>query len=120
MEDKIIPDRILDTLEEMIFNQEELDDLKKKSDRVGKGQFKPVELRKAILAYKVTLFERMQIFLKYNLNLWKNESHNSEDLELKAKFEENNRMLQERNELLESLGTRIANVCTKMKSYLEN
>lgn len=119
MEEKIIPNNTLEILESIIFDQEELDALKKKIDQVSKGQLKAVELRKGILDYRVTLFERTQTFFQFNRNLFGSESNNSENLELQAKYIENNRMLQERNELLESLGTRIANICVKLKSYLE-
>lgn len=108
MEEKTTPNKTIEILESIIFNQEELDALKKKIDQVSKGQLKPVVLRKAILDYRVILFERMQTFLQFNRNLFGRESNNSEDLELQAKYEEKDRILREKNELWESVGPRIA------------
>ena len=119
MEKETIPDETIKTLEEIIFNQEELEDLKKKIDQVSKGQLTPVELRKAILDNKVTLFERMQTFFQFKNNLFGNEPNSSENHALNAKCEEENRLLQEKDELLKALGKRVSNICTKLKSFLK-
>ena len=119
MEEKTIPNKTLEILESIIFNEEELNNLKKKIDQVSKGQLKPVELKKQILENKLNLFERVQTFLQFNRILFVNKSNNSEDRELKAKYEEKDRILREKNELWVSVGTRIANICAKLKSYLE-
>ena len=120
MEDKIVSNKPLEILESIIFDQEELDALKKKIDQVSKGQLKAVELKKAILDYRATIFERILIFFQFNRNLFGNKSNNSKNHELQAKYKEINKMLKERNGFLESVGTRIANICAKLKSYLEN
>ncbi len=119
MEEKTIPNKTKEILEGIIFNQEELDDLKEKIDQVSKGQLKPVELKKQILDNKVTLFERMQTFFQFKNNLLWNEPNSSENHELNAKCEEENRLLQEKDELLETLGKRISNICIKLKSFLK-
>ena len=118
MEEKTIPNKTKEILEGIIFNQEELDDLKEKIDQVSKGQLKPVELKKQILDNKLNAFERLQTFFKFKHSLC--ESDNSENHELHAKYEEKNRLLQEKDELLETLGKRISTICHKLKSFLEN
>ena len=109
-----------ESLEKIIFNEEELEELKHIIDRLSKGQCKPIELKQHILNYRADLLERIHHIFQYHRDSFPSGAHITDDQKVHNELEEKNKLLEEKDTLFEELGKKISTICHKLKLQLQN
>ncbi len=96
-------------LEKIIFDEDELSELKNIVGEFAKGKVQPRQLKKEILLCRSRMLEDLKEFVLFYINSKKREKEpETVDFELKQKLEE-------RNELLEILANRVNQLEAKLR-----
>ncbi|MFX1572782.1 MAG: hypothetical protein ACFFB0_08535 [Promethearchaeota archaeon] len=108
---------LYNSLEKVIFDEEELENLRQSIDRLSKGQCKPIEVKRQILEFRADLLEQLQGIFQFYHNSFAPKPVNHE---IHTQLQEKNRLLEEKDTLFEELGKRISNICQRLKDQLQN
>jgi len=96
-------------LEKIIFDEEELIELKGVVSEFTEGKVQPIQLKKKILLCRSRMLEDLKEFVLFYINSKKQEKE-LKIVDFKLKQE-----LDERNELLEMVANRVNQLVTKLK-----
>jgi len=96
-------------LERIIFDEDELTELKSIVGEFAKGKVQPRQLKKEILLYRSRILEDLKEFVQFYINSKKQEK------ELKTVDFKLSQDLEERNELLEIVANRVNQLVVKLK-----
>ncbi len=108
------------SLEKVIFNKEELENLKRNIDRLSKSQCKPIELKRQILDYRADLLERIQRVFQFYHNSFITKSDSKEKQKVYTELKEKNELLEKKDKIFEDLGKKISTICQKIRIQLQN
>ena len=118
MEKNKLQDKMFfESLEKIIFNEEELEELKEHIGRHSKGQLKSIELKTHILNYRADLLERIHYIFQYYRASFPS---GARTMNVDREIEEKNKLLEEKDTLFEELGKRISTICHKLKLQLHD
>jgi len=108
------------SLEKVIFNKEELENLKRNIDRLSKGQCKSIELKRQILNYRANLFERIQRVFQFYHNSLTTVPDSKDNQKVYTELEEKDKLMEKKDKLFEELGKKISTICKKIRVQLQN
>ncbi|MFX1377896.1 MAG: hypothetical protein ACFFA4_02285 [Promethearchaeota archaeon] len=117
MMNELKKDLLYEMLEKIIFDEAQLNILKKGIEKVADGYLTPKELRKQIIELRIRLIEQLIEFFPFFLNQSLTENKLNEftetgDLSILSKE------LEEKNSLFEEIGTKVNNIYRKLKETL--
>ena len=96
-------------LEKIIFDEDELKDLKSVVGEFAKGKVQPRQLKREILICRTRMLDDLKEFVLFYINSKKQEKE-LETMDFKLRQE-----LEEKNELLEILANRVNRLVAKLK-----
>ena len=103
------PEDFEQVLEKIIFDEDELSELKNIVGEFTKGKVQPIQLKKKILLCRSRMLEDLKEFVLFYINSKKREK------ELETVDFELSQELEERNEFLEIVANRVNQLVAKLK-----
>ena len=102
---------IMDIIEPILFNEEELSDLKNLINNVGTNKIEPKQLRKAIIDNRVRIMERLidTFFFQIKREVTQQEINNftRTNHQTQSEVEEKDRLLEQIAERIQTIYTRV-------------
>lgn len=96
-----------DMLEKIVFEEQNLRKLRDAINRFQSGELSIKEFREHLLLLRVEILDALKIFVPFQINLKNTKNSVSEFVEGGSNLSQLQQDLQERNELLETIATRL-------------
>lgn len=108
---------LYDMLEKILFDENQLTKLKDGIEEVSTGRLSPKLLRKRIIELRVEIVEKLLEFFPFYFKQITTNQKINEFTEKKITSAPLSEELQEKNELLEKVGTKINSIYEKLKEH---